>query len=376
MGPWPRPSGNAEPGCAGSEQGLVGRIYAYANIGSVVRVSVAGASGYAGGELLRLLLAHPRIELGALAAGGKAGQRIIDVHPNLTPIADAPLVEMTLDALADADLTFLALPHGQSAALADQLPDDLRIVDLGADFRLADARSWEHYYGGVHAGTWAYGLPELPNARQQIFGARRIANPGCYATAVALAGSPMLAAGLVQASDIVVVAASGTSGAGRKPTDGLLATQVMGAMSAYKVGGVHQHIPEMEQALSQAAARQVTLSFTPLLAPMPRGIVATITAQAQPGATEDDLRGALRSAYDREPFVHLLPAGVWPQTSSVLGSNAAQLQVALDEHAGRAIVVCALDNLGKGAAGQALQNANLMLGFDEGLGLTSTGVAP
>lgn len=346
----------------------------------MIRASVAGASGYAGGELLRLLLAHPGIEIAAVAAGGKAGQTVGSVHPNLAGLAERVLEETTPAVLADADIVFLALPHGESAALVAQLPAGLPVVDLGADYRLLDAAKWDQYYGGAHAGTWAYGLPELvtPSGKQRttIAAARRIANPGCYATSVALALAPVLAAGLADGSDVVVVAASGTSGAGRKASDALLATQVMGSMSAYKVGGVHQHTPEMEQSLTTASGAAVTLSFTPLLAPMPRGIVATCTAPVADGATSESVRAALEAAYADEPFVHVLPAGHWPQTSSVAGGNGVHLQAAVDEHAGRVVVVSAIDNLGKGAAGQALQNANLVLGLDETLGLTANGVAP
>jgi N-acetyl-gamma-glutamyl-phosphate reductase len=337
--------------------------------------AIAGASGYAGGELLRLLADHPAITVGPLAAGGRAGETVGAVHPNLAEFADLPLVETTADVLSSADIVFLALPHGESAALVAQLPPDLPVVDLGADFRLSDAAAWARFYGGSHAGTWTYGLPELPGARSAISSSRRIANPGCYPTSVALAFAPLLAAGLAE-TDVVVVAASGTSGAGRKPSDALLATQVMGSMSAYKVGGSHQHTPEMEQSLSAAAGSPVMISFTPLLAPMPRGILATVSAPMRSGVTESAVRAALVSAYADEPFVHLLPEGQWPQTSSVSGSNAAHLQCAVDEHAGRVVVVCAIDNLGKGAAGQALQNANLVLGLPEGIGLSANGVAP
>jgi N-acetyl-gamma-glutamyl-phosphate reductase len=346
----------------------------------MIRASLAGASGYAGGELLRLLAAHPQIQAAALAAGGRAGESVGAVHPNLAQYADRPLVETSAEALADADIVFLALPHGESAALVAQLPDDLPVIDLGADFRLAEAAQWERYYGGQHAGTWTYGLPELVTAsgrqRETIQASTRIANPGCYPTSVALALAPVLAAGLADVGDVVVVAASGTSGAGRKPSDTLLATQVMGSMSAYKVGGAHQHTPEMEQSLSTAAGHPVTLSFTPLLAPMPRGILATCTAPARPGVTSAQVREALVAAYEDEPFVHVLPEGQWPQTSSVGGSNAVHVQAAVDEHAGRVVVVCAIDNLGKGAAGQALQNANLVLGLEETAGLSTNGVAP
>ena len=345
----------------------------------MITAAVAGASGYSGGELLRLLGSHPDMAVGPLAAGGRAGEPVGAVHPNLAEFADLPLVETSAAALASADIVFLALPHGESAALAAQLPSDLPVVDLGADFRLESGEAWTAYYGGAHAGTWTYGLPELTMAgrrqRDVIRASTRVANPGCYPTSVALAFAPVLAAGLAE-PDVVVVAASGTSGAGRKPSDALLASQVMGSMSAYKVGGGHQHTPEMEQSLSSAAGVPVTLSFTPLLAPMPRGILATVSAPVSAGASPASVRAALLDAYANEPFIRVLPEGQWPQTSSVGGSNAVHLQCAVDSHAGRVVVVAAIDNLGKGAAGQALQNANLILGLHEMAGLSANGVAP
>ncbi|MFA7323504.1 MAG: N-acetyl-gamma-glutamyl-phosphate reductase [Candidatus Nanopelagicales bacterium] len=342
----------------------------------MVKISVAGASGYAGGELLRLLLGHPEVELGSIAAGGKAGERIVDVHPNLVALADRTFDATSAKALAQADLTFLALPHGESAAIALELGSGVAVVDLGADFRLASAAAWEAFYKIPHAGTWTYGLPELDGNREKIGKSRQVANPGCYPTTVALALAPLLGAGLIETAGISVVAASGTSGAGRKPADAYLASQVMGSMSAYGVGGVHRHTPEIEQSLSRAAGQDITVSFTPLLAPMSRGMLSTCSAQIKPGVTAGQLRGALADAYADEPFVIVLPEGVLPQTSSVYGTNAAQLQLVPDERVGRVIVLCAVDNLGKGAAGQALQNANLMLGFPETLGLTANGVAP
>ena len=338
--------------------------------------AVAGASGYAGGELLRLILGHPQLRLGPVAANTHAGQPVTSVHPQLATLAETSFVPTEAAALAQADLVFLALPHGQSAALVAQLPADLPVIDLGADFRLADAAAWTTYYSGTHAGTWPYGLPELPGARAALTGAPRIANPGCHATAVAIGLAPLLRAGLVEAQDIVIVAASGTSGAGRTPTPALLASEVMGALSPYKVGGVHQHTPEMEQSLSTAAGEPVLLSFTPTLAPMPRGILATSTARLVEGVTTRELQATLRSAYGDEPFVHLLPDGQWPTTAATNGSNAVHVQVAADQHSGRAVVVTALDNLVKGAAGQAVQNANLSLGFGETAGLTAIGTAP
>jgi N-acetyl-gamma-glutamyl-phosphate reductase len=339
-------------------------------------VAVAGASGYAGGELLRLVLGHPHLQLGPVAAGAHAGAPVTSVHPQLTPLATSIFTATDAQTLAQADFVFLALPHGQSAALVAELPADLPVVDLGADFRLQDATGWAAYYDGEQAGTWPYGLPELPDARADLAGARRIANPGCYATAVAVALAPLLKAGLVEPYDVVIVAASGTSGAGRVAKPHLLASELMGAMSTYKTGGVHQHIPEMEQSLTAAAGTGVTLSFTPTLAPMPRGILATSTARLAEGVSTRELQAALHAAYDDEPFVHVLGDGSWPSTAATTGSNAVHLQVAADQHSGRAVVVSALDNLVKGAAGQAVQNANLALGFDETAGLTALGLAP
>ena len=337
--------------------------------------AVVGASGYAGGEVLRLLLGHPELAIGVLAAGTKAGRTVGDVHPQLVPLADRALVAADPDLLSGADIVFLALPHGESAALVRQLPSDQRVVDLGADFRLGDESQWKAFYNDSYAGHWLYGMPELPGVREQVREALRVANPGCYPTAVTLGLAPLLAEGLVDAR-VSVVAASGTSGAGRTPSETLLASQVMGSMSPYKVGGTHQHTPEIEQALSHAAGQDVIVSFTPLLAPMPRGILATSSADLAEGVTVDDLHECLMSAYAREPFVAVLGPGQWPSTGSTLGSNSVHVQATADAHSGRAVVIAALDNLVKGAAGQALQNANLMLGLPEAAGLSAAGVAP
>jgi N-acetyl-gamma-glutamyl-phosphate reductase len=342
----------------------------------MTRISLAGASGYAGGELLRLLATHPDFTIGPVAAGGKAGMSIGEVHPQLVSLNSRVLAETTPDVLADAELVFLALPHGESAALVAQLPADLPVVDLGADFRLTSEAAWSTYYGGPHAGSWTYGLPELPGQRALIAESTRVANPGCYATSIELAFAPALVAGLIDPQSLVVVAASGTSGAGRKASESLLATTIMGSMSAYKVGGVHQHTPEIEQQLSAACGADVRLSFTPLLAPMSRGIISTCTAQLVEGVSESRLRDAFHDAYDHEPFVQLLAPGTWPHTDSVSGSNSAQLQVSCDAHSGRVVIVSVIDNLGKGAAGQALQNANLISGFPETAGLSTNGIAP
>jgi N-acetyl-gamma-glutamyl-phosphate reductase len=344
-----------------------------------VRVAVAGASGYAGGELLRLIAGHPDLELGPVTAGANAGAPVTAVHPHLPGLAGLTFESTDPDRLASADLVFLALHHEESARVAARLPAQAAVIDLSASFRLSDPAQWAAFYQGAHAGRWVYGLPELPGARERITAARRVAAPGCHATTVILALTPLLASGLAEPGDIVAVSASGTSGAGRTPTHALLASEVMGSVSAYQVGGVHRHTPEIEQALAEATGVTPTISFTPLLAPMPRGILATCTAQlAHPGSPADSgaLRGALATAYAGEPFIHVLPQGRWPATASTLGSNAVHLQVAADAHAGRAVIVAALDNLVKGAAGQAIQIANLMLGLPEAAGLTATGVAP
>ncbi|GAA5060555.1 N-acetyl-gamma-glutamyl-phosphate reductase [Thermocatellispora tengchongensis] len=339
------------------------------------RAAVAGASGYAGGELLRLLLGHPEIEIGALTAGASAGTTLGEHQPHLPELAGRVLLDTTPEALAGHDLVFLALPHGQSAAVAESIGDSALVVDCGADFRLADPAAWAEFYGGEHAGTWPYGLPELPGQREVLRGARRIAVPGCYPTAVTLALFPAFAAGLA-APEVVVVAASGTSGAGRAPKPHLLGSEVMGSVSAYGVGGVHRHTPEMEQNLSAVAGAPVSVSFTPTLAPMSRGILATCTAPALPGVTAAAVREAYEAAVAGEPFLRLLPEGRWPATAMTYGANTAVLQVALDERARRIVAVIAIDNLTKGTAGGAIQSANLALGLPETLGLPVNGVAP
>jgi N-acetyl-gamma-glutamyl-phosphate reductase len=334
-----------------------------------IRVAVAGASGYAGGELLRLLAGHPEFDLVAATAHAQAGAHVTDVHPQLAGL-DLTLGATDAATLSDADLVFLALPHGHSAVLAAQLPAGVKIVDLGADFRLRDAALWERYYGGEHAGTWTYGLPELPGARARIAAADRVANTGCYAATITLALAPLIAAGLADPADVVVVASSGTSGAGRGAKVNLLASEVLGDLSPYKVGA-HQHVPEIKQ-----ASGATTLSMTPVLAPMPRGILATVTARFAQGAGGVHPREVLQAAYADEPFVHVLPEGRWPHTAATAGSNSCHLQATVDVDSGRIVVVSALDNLGKGASGQAVQCANLMSGLPETTGLSVFGVAP
>ncbi|MER8030496.1 N-acetyl-gamma-glutamyl-phosphate reductase [Streptomyces bauhiniae] len=341
----------------------------------VVRAAVAGASGYAGGELLRLLLGHAGVEVGALTGHSSAGRRLGELQPQLAPLAERVLVETTAEALAGHDVVFLALPHGQSAAVAEQLGPDVLVIDLGADFRLTDPADWERFYGSPHAGTWPYGLPELPGARAALEGSKRIAVPGCYPTAVSLALFPAYEAGITE-PEAVIVAASGTSGAGKAPKAHLLGSEVMGSMTPYGVGGGHRHTPEMIQNLSAAAGERVSVSFTPTLAPMPRGILATCSAKARAGVTAETVRAVYEKAYADEPFVRLLPEGQWPATGAVTGSNAVQVQVAMDAETGRVIVISAIDNLTKGTAGGAVQSMNLALGLDETTGLSTIGVAP
>ncbi|MFE6778209.1 N-acetyl-gamma-glutamyl-phosphate reductase [Streptomyces sp. NPDC057702] len=340
-----------------------------------VRVAVAGASGYAGGEVLRLLLGHPEVEIGALTGNSNAGQSLGALQPHLGPLAERVLAPTEVAHLVGHDVVFLALPHGQSAEVARELGPEVLVIDCGADFRLREAADWEAFYGSPHAGTWPYGLPELPGAREALRGGKRVAVPGCYPTAVSLALFPAYAAGLVE-PDAVIVAASGTSGAGKAAKPHLLGSEVMGSMSPYGVGGGHRHTPEMVQNLSAVAGERVSVSFTPTLAPMSRGILATCSARTRPGVDGEAARAAYDKALRDEPFVRLLPEGQWPATAAVYGSNTALLQLAHDPAAGRLIVIAAIDNLTKGTAGGAVQSMNLALGLPEELGLPATGLAP
>ena len=342
-------------------------------------VAVSGASGYAGGEALRLLAGHPSVTVGAITAHSNAGERLGALQPHLHALADRVLAETTAEVLAGHDVVILALPHGASGALAAEIAErspDTLVIDAGADHRLESAADWEAFYGTAHAGTWPYGLPELPGQRERLAGTRRIAVPGCYPTTSILALAPGFAAGLLEPQDVVIVAASGPSGAGKALKPHLLGAEVMGGMSPYGVGGGHRHTPEIEQGLAQAAGEPVRVSFTPTLAPMSRGILATATARLRPGVAAADVRAAWAAAYGGERFVHLLPEGQWPTTKAVLGSNHVQLQLAVDERAGRVIVCAALDNLTKGTAGGAVQSMNIALGLPEQAGLEQQGVAP
>ena len=336
-----------------------------------MKIAVVGASGYAGGELLRLLSGHPEFEISYIAAGSNAGELITNLHPQLTNFIGRKFEATKVGMINKCQLVFTALPHGESAKLISQVDKSVKIVDLGADFRLQNSEAWKKYYGGEHAGSWVYGLPELVD-HKEISNSTQVANPGCYATAIALSVAPVLP--IIDSKDIVVVAASGTTGAGRSAKVNLIGSEVMNNLTSYKFGGVHQHTPEIEEVLSKVGNKHVKISFTPILAPMPRGILATVTAKLTTNSSAESVRESFSNYYKNSKFVTLLPAGSMPMTSAVLGSNNVQIQVAVDEHVDRVVISTAIDNLGKGAAGQAIQNANLMCGFAEDTGLQNLGV--
>ncbi|MFB2582062.1 N-acetyl-gamma-glutamyl-phosphate reductase [Herbiconiux sp. P15] len=347
----------------------------------VYTVAIAGASGYAGGEVLRLLAAHPEFEVRTVTANKNAGQRLIDVQPHLRSYADLVLKETDVETLRGHDVVFLALPHGHSGGLAAELGDSSLVIDCGADHRLTSAADWETFYKSEYHGSWPYGLPELVLAdgrkqRANLEGVSRIAVPGCNVTAVSLGLAPGLRAGIIQPIDLVAVLAVGPSGAGKTLRTDLLASEMLGSAHAYGVGGVHRHVPEIVQNLSGAAGERVTVSFTPLLVPMARGIIATSTARLQPGVSAADVRSAWELAYGDEPFVHLLPEGQFPRVADTIGANTALVGIAVDEAADRVVTVVALDNLVKGTAGAAIQSANIALGIPEQTGLAVNGVAP
>lgn len=350
-------------------------------------VAVAGASGYAGGEALRLLLGHPEARIGTLTAHANAGTRLGEHQPHLRSLADRVLEPTGVEALAGHDVVVLALPHGASGKVAAALAergDDAVVIDLGADHRLVDPAAWEAFYGSPHAGTWPYGMPELLHPgertaaaqRTQLAGTRRIAVPGCNVTAVTFGLQPGIAAGVIEPVDLVAVLANGYSGAGRSLKTHLLASEALGNAQPYAVGGTHRHIPEIQQNLRSAGAADVTISFTPTLVPMSRGILATATARLVPGTDPAAVRAAWEQTYADEPFITLLPEGQWPTTAATAGANTALVQVAVDAAAGRVVTVTALDNLVKGTAGAAVQSLNLALGLPETLGLPTEGVAP
>lgn len=338
-----------------------------------MKTAVIGASGYAGGELLRLLAIHPHFQVTVVSAHSNAGEQVTTVHPQLQSYAGRSFVSTDSIDFSSLDLVFLALPHGESAALTEKIPAHVKIVDLGADFRLENAAQWQKYYGGKHAEAWVYGLPELSlGQREAIKMQSKVANPGCYATSITLGITPALH--LIDSTDIVVVAASGTTGAGRSAKINLIGSEVMGSLTSYKFGGVHQHTPEIEQALSAVGKKPAKISFTPILAPMPRGILSTITGKLIQPINTQQAHDLYSAHYAEEFFVDVLPLGQLPKTSAVTGSNKVQLQVAVDENTNRLIVSVAIDNLGKGAAGQAIQNANLICGIAEISGLALDGI--
>jgi N-acetyl-gamma-glutamyl-phosphate reductase len=329
---------------------------------------VIGASGYAGGQLLRLIHAHPKLKFKSAIAHSKANTSIVAEHPFLVGKYDQNFKEFSAEKIAETDFVFIALPHGESAGLISKLKPGTKIVDLGADFRLKDSGKWAKYYSGEHAGSWTYGLPEVENNVENISKSSKVANPGCYATAIALAFAPLIKHDLIDQKYMTVVAASGTTGAGKKPAQSLLASEVMGSLSNYKLNGTHQHIPEIEQALSQISGFELSLSFNPILAPMPRGILANCISLLKKPMTISEVSKLFSEYYKNQPFVQI-QQGTSLQTSSVIDTNNCTLQISIDDNTNQITVVSVLDNLIKGASGQAIQNMNLMCGWDQTLGL-------
>ena len=347
----------------------------------VYSVAIAGASGYVGGELLRLIASHPQLKVTSVTANSNAGEKLSDLHPHLRSFSDLVLKETSAQNLRDADIVFLALPHTKSAEVASWLRDDQLVLDCGADFRLEDASAFEKFYGTPHAGTWVYGMPELPlqaggKQREKLKSANRIAVPGCNVTAITLALAPLVHDHLVQPDSIVSVLSVGTSGAGRSAKTNLLASEILGDAAAYSIGGTHRHTPEIEQNLKKASGTSHQISFTPVLVPMSRGILAVNTAVVQDSISVDALQASLESHYSNERFVKVLDSGKLPRTSSTLGVNTCEIGFAFDEHTNRVTVISAIDNLVKGTAGAAIQSMNIALGIEEQLGLGVDGVAP
>lgn len=346
-----------------------------------IQVAVAGASGYVGGELLRLIAGHPMLDLGAVTGHSNVGETLGSLQPHVPEFADRVIVDTTAENLAGHEVVFLALPHTKSAELAQQLPAHVMVIDCGADFRLEDSADWEKYYQTEHAGSWPYGLPELILAsggkqRESLRHAKRISVPGCNVMAVTLALAPGVQAGLLEVEDLVSVLSVGTSGAGKASNVDLLASEVMGSARAYGVGGTHRHTPEIEQNLQWASGKKAKISMTPVLVPMSRGILAVSTARPTSIFSVEQLNDVYQRAYQNEIFVQILPEAQLPRTASVLGSNNAQLSLSFDEHSGRVVIVTAIDNLVKGTAGTAIQVMNIALGLTEEVGLSKLGVAP
>jgi N-acetyl-gamma-glutamyl-phosphate reductase len=347
------------------------------------KIGVLGASGYTGSELVRLLLRHPRAELVLLTAERRAGQAMRDVFPQFSPFDLPKLVAIEgLDwAKAGLDVAFCALPHGTTQKVVKELlaqAPATKVVDLSADFRLADTAAYAKWYGHEHHAPElqkeaVYGLSEIH--RREIRRARLIANPGCYTTCAELPLIPLIKDKAIDLDEIVVDAKSGMTGAGRAAKEAMLFSEVSEGFHAYGVGH-HRHMAELDQEFSAAAGREVTVSFTPHLVPMNRGILSTIYVRSKRGRTPEDLHAILLKFYAREPFVHVLPFGETPQTRHVRGSNMTFIGVAKDRIVGRAILVSALDNLVKGASGQAIQNMNLILGYPETMGIEQVALFP
>lgn len=345
-----------------------------------ITVAVAGASGYAGGEILRLLLNHPaylagELEIGALTGHSTAGESVGTLMPHLAPLRRRTIVDTTIENLAGHDVVFLALPHGHSGPIGQALGEDTLVIDCAADFRLRSAEDWAEFYGSEHPGSWPYGIPEMPGHRQAIAASKRVAVAGCFPTAITLATLPAVANGLIE-PDLSVIAVTGVSGAGKKAAVNLLGAETMGNLRAYNPGGRHRHTPEIIQNLSEYTDETVTASFTPVLAPLSRGILATVTAKLKDGIDKQKVREVYEDFYADEAFCLLLPEGQQPETHNVIGSNMAHIQAHVDERAGRLILTSAIDNLTKGTAGGAVQCMNLALGLPEQAGLPMAAVAP
>ena len=345
-----------------------------------ISVAIAGATGYAGSEILRLLLSHPAylsgdLRIGALTGHSNAGQRVSELMPHLPQLADRVIEDTTPEVLAGHDIVFLGLPHGHSAEIGRQLGESVTVIDCAADFRLRNKEDWDAFYGGEYAGAWPYGIPEVPGNREKLKGSNRVAIPGCFPTTITLGALPAVAQGLIE-PDLSVIAITGVSGAGKKASVAQLGAETMGNLKAYKPGGTHRHTPEVLQNLQPFTQEPVSVSFTPVLAPLPRGILATITAPLKGGVDKRRVAQAFREFYSDEPFCLVLPEGQQPQTQNVVGSNMVHIQAHVDERANRLVITAALDNLCKGTAGAAVQCMNLTLGWEETLGLPQAAVAP
>ncbi|WP_404385279.1 N-acetyl-gamma-glutamyl-phosphate reductase [Caenispirillum salinarum] len=342
------------------------------------RVAILGASGYTGAELVRLLALHPHVRITALTADRRAGKEFADVFPHLGGLDLPTLTAIDEVKWDDVDFVFCALPHGTTQDVIAGLPERIKVCDLSADFRLKDTALYEQVYGAPHKApelqkSVVYGLTEM--YREQVRAARIVANPGCYPTGIQLALMPLLKAGLIEAEGIIADAKSGVTGAGRGPKEGTLYAEVTEGIHPYGVG-THRHGPEIDQGLTDAAGRSVVSTFTPHLMPMARGILATIYVQTAKGATADDLRAHLSETFSAEPFVRVLKEGQVPATRHVRGSNFVLLNAFPDRVPGRCILTAVEDNLVKGASGQAVQNMNVMLGFDETTGLMQQPMFP